>query len=301
MNATLYIGLDAGGTKTALLAEADDGRPAQELTAGGANLQRSGLEATARALVALIREAMAAHPACTSVRICAGVAGAGRAHEQVMLATEIQRLLGDRAPDKLFVVPDGEIALEAAFEGAGGAILIVGTGSLVLARSTDRTIHRAGGWGYLIGDEGSGYAIGREGLRRVAHALDGGPVTALTELVGRELGITSSEVLIRRVYQEHLALQSVAPLVVRAAEVGDLACREIIMEQVGALARQVRWVVSGRDIPAQIALFGGLASAPYYRQALTTSLDDVLPGWSAEPARHEPVYGALLMARRGTR
>ncbi|GIV62294.1 MAG: hypothetical protein KatS3mg044_1160 [Rhodothermaceae bacterium] len=195
----LCIGLDAGGTKTALLARTADGTT-WSARSGGANLQRLGPERTAKRLAGLVLKACARFPEARPARLCAGVAGAGRVEDRQRLHEALLPLLAAQNFETVEVVPDVWIAHEGAFDGAGGVLVLAGTGSIVLARDRHGGFHRAGGWGYLLGDEGSGYAIGLAGLRAVAGAFDGGPATTLTARLARHHGITSPEQLIRRVY-----------------------------------------------------------------------------------------------------
>lgn len=294
-SAPLFAGLDAGGSKTSLLARVD-GAEDVRLNGPAANLQRAGLDGTARVLADLVREAAALRPDAPLGAVCAGVSGAGRPADGPRLAAAVRDLLGTDAPIR--VVHDGEIALEGAFEGGSGVIVIAGTGSIALARTPDGALARSGGWGYVFGDEGSGHALGAGGLRAVANAFDGGPATALTGLVAAHLGLAEREDLIDRVYREALPVQQVAPLVLRAAADGDAPARRIVDAQTAALAEQVRWL-AGRcpDAERRVALIGGLSNEATYREAFFGALRTALPEWTHQKPTHTPVEGALRMAQ----
>lgn len=293
----LDIGLDAGGSKTELLAqEGSDGAAPIALEGPSANLQRQGVDATARVLADLVRRALRHYPSVQDVSVCAGVAGAGRADDQQALARRLEALLSN-ASYHVRVVHDAAIALEAAFEGGSGLIVIAGTGSVVLARTPDGSIERAGGWGYLIGDEGSGYALGACGLRAVAHAFDGGPGTALRPMLAERHGIDHRDTLIRYVYGEDWSIQEVAPLVLDAAAAGDAVATRIVRDQAAALAEQVRWLVErNASIEPRMALLGGLVRVDYYRSALQDALQERLPSWAIDVLESPPVVGALRLA-----
>jgi N-acetylglucosamine kinase-like BadF-type ATPase len=294
------VGLDAGGSGTSLLAECEDCPDRIDRHGAAANPQREGIEQSARTLATLVREALSPHRPIGRLSVCAGVAGAGRSEEQEALARRLRRALADDAGTvQVEVIHDACVALEAAFGAESGLVVIAGTGSIVLARTEDGTMRRAGGWGYLLGDAGSGYAVGRAGLRAVAAAFDGGPETSLCARLGERCGIDGRESLIRRVYQEEVALQDVAPLVIEAAADGDPVAADILTAQADALTQQVEWLLDeADDIAPRIALLGGLLRNEHYARQLRCALRRQVPNWSVEVLRHEPVVGALRRARR---
>lgn len=265
-----------------------------------ANPQRGGVDESARALTALVRETIQPHRPIDRLSICAGVAGAGRSDEQEALANRLRQGLAAVAEVvRVEVVHDASIALDAAFGSGSGLVIIVGTGSVVFARARDRTTRRVGGWGYLLGDPGSGYAVGRAGLRAVAAAFDGGEDTAIRTRVDDQYGINEREALIREVYQDEFAVQNVAPLVIEAAADGDPVAADILTSQAADLVQQVEWLLEEQDgIASRIALLGGMVQNKPYTQVLRHVLRERVPDWSVEILRHEPVVGALQRAHR---
>ncbi|MGI9175222.1 MAG: BadF/BadG/BcrA/BcrD ATPase family protein [Rhodothermales bacterium] len=295
---TAYVGIDAGGSKTTLVARLGHDETTDVTLAGpAANPYRVGVEEAARVMAELTSEALQSLPEAAAVSVCAGVAGAGRPDDQESLTRYLRRELSGPLPLDVRVVHDGVIALEGAFDGGSGLIVIAGTGSLVLARTEAGAVVRSGGWGYLFGDEGSGHALGTEGLRAVASALDGGPDTSLSTLLSERHDITTAEDLVQRVYREGWPVQHVAPLVIEAATEGDAVAHAILQDQTARLAAQVAWT-SGRcdAITPRIAFLGGLTNEAPYNAALAAALGKKLPAWRVEKARHAPVYGALRLA-----
>lgn len=292
------IGLDVGGTKTHLLAERASGADRTEQRGPGANLQRVGLRAVVDTLEGLIREALPGP--VRRVAVCAGVAGAGRADEQAALQERLRTALADVAERVCVAVThDATIALEAAFGAEGGAIVIAGTGSVVLGRGRGGTTRRAGGWGHRLGDAGSGHAVGRAALRAVAAAYDGGPPTALRGRVQERYDIASRADLFRWTYREEATLAEVAPLVGTAAAAGDVVAKEILVSQTAALARQAAWVVGAAEEPApRVALLGGMLRSEPYARALRDALGACLPQASVSRLQKAPVVGALRRAHR---
>jgi N-acetylglucosamine kinase-like BadF-type ATPase len=297
----LYIGLDAGGSKTTMVAGRSLSDAPMRREGPCANLQRQGLDATADVLAALIRQAMQAYPGSAEVSVCAGVAGAGDDVEQEALAETVCGLLDRETPRHLRIVHDAAIALEGAFEGGSGIIVIAGTGSICLARTTGGDMLRAGGWGYLLGDEGSGHALGLAGLRAIALAFDGGPSTRLSSLLADRYGIDTPRALVHQAYQKKWPVQQMAPLVVQAAEEGDDVAEALIREQTGLLARQVAGMAQRTEaITPRAALLGGLNKEPFYKQALVSALLALLPAWTVQEPAASPVFGALQLAMKNT-
>jgi N-acetylglucosamine kinase-like BadF-type ATPase len=199
------------------------------------------------------------------------------------------------------VVEDGQVALEAALGDGSGGVMIVGTGSVVLGRTKEGRVLSVGGWGYLLGDEGSGHAIGLAGLKLVVAAFEGRPTGAVPDLVRRQFSIQSRADLIHRVYRAQWALQEVAPLVIAAAASGDAHALEILEAEAEGLIGQVAWMVeqAGTDIEPRLAMLGGLSRETFYRRMLERVLEARCPGWRVVPPVHpKPVAGAVRLARK---
>lgn len=298
--ARLVVGLDAGASKTRLRAE-HTALPARiERVGDGANPNRGGVEATAEVLVGLVEAALRDVPAVEQLSICAGVAGAGRVDAQQALADALRAAFGETARSvQIEVVPDAVIAIDAAYDDGSGVVVIAGTGSMVLARTTGGSLRRAGGWGHVLGDDGSGYALGRAGLRAVAEAFDGGAGTALRARVRDRFGIDDRDALLRAVYRDPFDVSAVAPLVVDAAAKGDEVASSLLSDQVTRLAKQVEWVLGrGEALAPRITLLGGLLRNDHYAQCLRRALKKRVPDWTVEQLRDDPVVGALRRARR---
>ena len=299
MAGTVCVGIDAGGTLVRVLAIGDDDHILLQEELPGANPQRHGIEATAAALSVAINTVVDSISAADRIVVCAGVAGAGRTADADRIRQLCLERLPAEIPIRLAVVHDGIVALEGAFSGESGAIVIAGTGSLILARTSGGEIERAGGWGYLIGDEGSGYALGAAGIRAVAAQIDGGAESVLTAMVAEAHGIDSRDALINAVYRDALPLQALAPLVLAAAEDGDEIAQGILKSEVRTLASQLFDLSRIRpDVQPRIALFGGLIRNHLYRTSLSEAIGSQLPSWLVVEPRESPVHGALRLARK---
>jgi N-acetylglucosamine kinase-like BadF-type ATPase len=193
----------------------------------------------------------------------AGLAGAGNASAREAVANA----LGSRGlATRVVVGTDVEAAFHDAFGEGPGVLLIAGTGSIAWARDHDGTAHRVGGWGRDLGDEGSGFRLGLEALRRIMRAMDGRDTpTGLQEVVLGALGLADPTELVAWVARASKGdVAALAPVVVGVAELGDAGAQAIVDEAVGALEGHVRAAVrrlghTGRDTGGvEVVLWGGL-------------------------------------------
>jgi len=303
------IGLDGGGTKTKAQLADLNGTVAAETQGGPSNFQIIGVEESAKNILDLI-ETCCHTVGCNISEIgslVAGLAGAGRTADQHVIEAGLHDAAQKRGIylNDLKIESDARIALEGAFLGKKGIVLICGTGSIAFARTDKGRIIRAGGWGRLVGDEGSGHDIGREALRSVARMIDGrGKTTRIAGQLASRFGLKSQEEIIRAVYRDNFDVSSVAPLVLNAARQGDPVAREILETAAHDLVELVQAVLNGmkktqrfsrQKIP--VALSGGLlGSKNAYSTKVRNLLRRFLPNTSVQEPIAQPVRGAVLMA-----
>lgn len=307
-NKEFVIGIDGGGTKTAAILADLQGNIVVEETAGASNFQVIGTEKAADVLLNLIRKCCKdADCSVADVQcIVAGLTGAGRDSDKKHIGEALVELAKENRIElnKVVMESDARIALEGAFRGEPGIILIAGTGSIAFAKDQSGAIYRTGGWGRLLGDEGSGNTIGRDGLSAVTKHLDGrGKETLLTKLVAKEFGLSTQEKLITAVYREQFDVASIAPLVIQTAQSGDAECARILNKAAFELSEHVRALISEiekssrvvRKIP--LALIGSvIASDNVFTKILTNKITFSLPQITLVKPQSSPVYGAVLMA-----
>jgi glucosamine kinase len=191
------------------------------------------------------------------------MAGAGR--EDARLALEAA-LAGAGLAERVGVGTDVEAAFQDAFGDGPGLLLMAGTGSIAWGRAEDGRVARVGGWGWLLGDEGSGYAIGVEAMKRVARSADGrAPVTRLSAALLERLGLRDPEELIAwSGTAPRAAVAALVPDIHAAAIAGDAAAAEILETAVEALEAHVLTLLGTlgpwRRSPT-VALGGGLLSS----------------------------------------
>lgn len=238
------IGVDAGGTRTrARLAEAATGRVLGEGVGGPGNALSVAPELLVRHLVAALRGAAPSGGSVAAVVGGFAGGGPGGGRERALLAlTAALAEAGLRAAG-VDVRGDADVAFAGgAGTPADGLVLIAGTGAAGARVANRRAVSAADGDGWLLGDAGSGFWLGREALRAVLAALDGrGPSTLLAGPVGELCGGLSKEHVVRYAYgAEPVRLASLSPVVVEVAGLGDVVASGILDRAVGELVTTVR-------------------------------------------------------------
>jgi glucosamine kinase len=271
---------------------------------GGCAVRPGQAESSAEVIAAVVRDALAAAdmPHVVPKVLCAGVAGAGRDAERQALW---QALVSHELAEEVVVHADATVALDDAFGDGPGVLLVAGTGSVAFGRSPAGTFARCGGWGPVIGDEGSGAWIGRRALSVVAAAADGRePETALSGavLTGAQVNDVS-ELIGWASTATPAALATLAPVVLSVAEGGDLRANSLVslaVEEltlhVRALARQL-FVDERAAMP--VALAGGLLGrGSLLRKRLEHRLKSAVPGAQIRVEPVVPARGAVRGALR---
>ena len=165
----ILIGADVGGTKTAV-GVSDGERILARAEGSGAAVRPGRALASASVIAEVVRQALAGAGRLSGDVLFVGAAGAGREPERDELR---KALRAENLAAAVVVATDIEIALAAAFDEGPGIVVSAGTGSVAVGRDRSGRQHRIGGYGWQMGDEGSGYAIGREALVAVSRAADG--------------------------------------------------------------------------------------------------------------------------------
>jgi N-acetylglucosamine kinase-like BadF-type ATPase len=301
------LGIDAGGTKTVCLLADEHGSILSEGRGGGANLHTSG-ELEVEKVLHEVMEAAIGDRDIMPAAVCLGIAGVDR-EDEARTVRAIMRRIGHKS--RIVVVNDALVALVAGAGNAPGIVIIAGTGSIVYGRNARFEAARAGGWGHIIGDEGSGYWIGREALAAIMREVDGrGPETRLTDAVLAHFGIADTSRLPRIVYDRELPRMSVAalgPIVEQARELGDVVAAGILERAADELvlaARSVTTRLEMRGDEFDVVLAGGVFRVvPWLAYEVTRRLVEVAPRSRVGLLEQEPAIGAVCLAlaeARGT-
>jgi glucosamine kinase len=298
---SLFLAIDAGGTKTTCLL-ADESQVLGRATTGSIKLMRVGeAEASARLQAMLKEVSLAAGVSLAEVtQTCIGIAGVTIEAVRDWAEGEIAKSVGGN----ILLAGDDEIALDGAFRGGPGILIIAGTGSNVRGRAADGEMYSAGGWGPALGDEGSGFWIGQEALRAGFWAKDRGvPTTLLTE-VGELWGAKSlGEIVEMGNARPSPDFPALAPLVARCADAGDELAAAVLERAGVELAEQVALVAlkmkeSGGEGKIEAAYTGSvLEHISQVRSAMISALKTSAPEVTVVEGAVDALEGALWRAR----
>lgn len=300
----IVIGIDGGGSKTHAIVADEAGTTIGQATGPGSAVKPGEEEASAEVITSVVREALeaAGMSHVTPRVICVGVAGAGRenARQALWQALVARDIAGD-----IVVHTDTGIALDDAFGDGPGVLLIAGTGSAAFGRSPAGSTARCGGWGPVIGDEGSGAWIGRRALSIVSAAADGREAqTALTGAILTAAEVNEvSELIPWAAAATRDQIAALAPVVFTVADNGDLRANALIslaveelMLHVRALAQQL---FGDERAAVPVALTGGLMKkGTTLRKRLEHRLRAAVPGAQIKAGEINAARGAVRGALR---
>jgi N-acetylmuramic acid 6-phosphate etherase len=300
----LVLAVDGGGSKTASLLARSDGTVIGRGAAGASNHQSIGIQNAERELTLAVDRAFAdaGMKRATVAAACLGLSGVDRPEDHLLTQSWLDRTLpGTNA----MIANDAHLVLAAGTPDGWGIALICGTGAICFGRDPEGRKARSDGWGHLLGDDGSGYYLGRAALRAVMRAYDKrGPDTVLTDAVLAHWTLSEPERLLYRVYHEGVTPTEVAALsrlVSSAAEADDAVALKIVREAGYELANTVRSVAEaiGFEGPIPAALAGGaITKGTLIRQAFLEEISEL--GLELDPVEcvDQPVVGALRLALR---
>jgi glucosamine kinase len=281
------IGLDVGGSTTRAVRSAS-GVVLAEARAGSANIASVGVAEAGRQLDAVLAAVGTADVAA----VCAGAAGADNPESVAV----VRELVAERVPGaRVLVVHDAQLLLAAAGTDVGVAV-ISGTGSSAWGIRADGTHARAGGWGFLLGDEGSGYRVAIDAVQHALRLVDAGaPADALSRAIVAACGVSGPELLIPHVHtvRDRSYWADLARIVPELAAGGDPAARAVLDAAADALAGIATTVLSRLDIDGPVVLGGGfVVNQPLLQQAVR----ERLPGSTVHVLTEPPVRGAVRLA-----
>ncbi len=301
--ARYVIGIDGGGTKTLGAIATEEGKILAQHEVGSTNHHSNPLyivKANLRDLITTLltkANVRAEDVAC----VCSGMAGVDRPDDKAL----VKGIMAELLPCALAVpINDGLIALVGGTLRAFGIIVISGTGSIAVGVNKQGVQGRAGGWGHILGDEGSGYMIGLRGLRAVCRAYDGrtGP-TLLQDIVMKHFGFERPEQILGCVKQNggsKTEIGALSRLVHEASAKGDATATQILREEADELALAAAAVAKKLfpdDTDYEIVVGGGnLRKSPLFFELFQQAVTKRLPGISVILPRREPVEGAVLYA-----
>lgn len=295
----LFLGVDGGQSSTTALIGEETGRiighgrggPCNHVTT--AEGRAKFLSAIGGCLDQACREAEIEPATARFATVCLGLSGG--AEDKEIYARELIRA------QRYKITHDAEIALTGATAGEPGIIMIAGTGSMAFGRNARGEKARAGGWGYIFGDEGGAFDLTRRALRAALQFEEGwGEQTTLRELLLQATGTTSANELLHQFYGrfDRSYIATLAALVTQAAAGGDKVAVAILHVAANKLALYVTGVYKQLFAAATpVAHVGGVFASDLFRGEFSRSVWDSV-GCTVIPPRFSPAEGALLEALR---
>ena len=302
-----YLGLDAGGTRTECALAQDDTVLARA-SSGTIKILLASVEDAEKNLDDLLRAISAQSGVALDSIACTCVGLAGISVPRV--ADWVRQALQARVSGDILLAGDEEIALDAAFSGGAGVLVVAGTGSNLIGRASDGRLIHVGGWGPVLADEGSGSWIGRQAVRAVFDALDRDTTTLLLPKILQAWYLPNVAALIdaanRNPSPDFAAL---TPIVVEAAQQGDFYAAQVL-EQAGhflgmyaaLVVQRVEALEGARAASPEVAFTGSILRqiAPV-RDAMFAFIRRELPGIRIRREAVDSVQGALWRARHDQR
>lgn len=296
------VGMDGGGTKTAVIVTPEDQEePVLSFTAGPINYNGGDAGAIAAAFGEIFNQIKSC---CTSlaevVHVCIGAAGVSNP----AVARFVEQQVRDNGySGPLTITGDQETALYGAQNAMQGIILIAGTGSICFGVNEKGERHRTGGFGHLIDDEGSGYSIGRELLSVLVQAEDGRIAdTMIPALVYKQLGLGTVQEVIGFVYDKNTTkkdIAALAPVMTAACGLGDARALQLAEQCADRLFELVVPVIERLELyESKIAIAGSvLQKSRFVREALERKLARSYPQTQLIMPVHNAAYGAVLLGK----
>ncbi len=285
---TFIMAIDAGGTSTKALFTTLSGTDLATASSRPFNLRQRDRDRFRKIMIDLFSKLMddIQEVGLVPDAVMIGVAGAGDKEDRA----ELKDVIENRWQRSLVRIHhDAFIAHYGAFEGGPGVIVTSGTGSIAFGKNAAGEEIRAGGWGWLLGDEGSAWWIGREALRSVLSMKEGGRETSLSEPILSQLKINDPYEILSVVYKDRFergSVSNLSELVFVAAGAGDEVALDILRQAGRELGKIAVMVARRLSIPArdlEVALMGGVGvgAFEYMKDGLTEILNEYDPSDTA--------------------
>jgi len=298
---SLVLGIDGGSTKTVCVLMDSTGQVLGRGEAGGSNYQSAGKEAAFDSIQLAIATAMESTEFGEVASISLGLAGVARPKD-VQVAHSFIEHLGFKDAE-IAVCHDALIALVGGLGHDVGIVALAGTGSMVYGRNQQGRTQRVGGWGHVLGDEGSAYYIAVRGMQAAMRGYDGrSQPTILQQSLRHYLRLINLEDLVEIIYQRGWGVReiaAIAPIVDRAAASGDEVALGIIEDAVQELALATQRVIQGLFSTVDVCVVTGGSvwdGESQMRARFAQTVTMLEPMAKVIPPQNEPAYGAALLA-----
>jgi N-acetylglucosamine kinase-like BadF-type ATPase len=310
------LGIDGGGSKTVCVLMDETRQVISRGEAGASNYQSIGVAAAQQsiefAIMAATDKAVNVTKPIKITAICLGLAGVGRAEDIEVVKGLVKELQNSQvlpinwalSASNIIICHDALIALVGGIGNNVGIVAAAGTGSIVFGRNHQGVTKRVGGWGYILGDEGSAYKIAISGVKAALKADDGSGIpTSLVEIFKVYLELSSLEGLVELIYRRGWGVTEIAALaeiVDLAAALGDEVANKIIEDAVKYLVTATSTVIekifSDRSNLNVVTTGSVWLGKSKMHEKFTASLGKQFPEVKVMFPKHEPAYGAGLLA-----
>ncbi len=293
-----FIGIDGGGTKTKGILTDNNLHIIKTVTADSSNPYIVGFKKSSVIISGLIKKLYK-----NGVNVTAGISGAGRKKDADKIKSLVKINLNKLNIEiaRIEIYSDARIALEGAFPGRSGMLLIAGTGSILYYKDSDNNFSRVGGFGRYVGDEGSGYSIGRKGLNIAAKTLDKRiSKNILADRIIDSLKISNIDDFITKIHADRFDFSSIAPIVIESAQKGDKISKKILDDETDELISHISIALTNIDekkVP--LCLSGGLISNKnYYSKLLIKKIKSRFNRIIIQEGEFSPEIGAILLTKK---
>jgi N-acetylglucosamine kinase-like BadF-type ATPase len=298
------IGVEGGGTKTNTALADEFGNIVGQSKSGPSNFLIVGFEKASENIIAGINECLTNTKISKNniKSIMLGLTGAGRVLDQNNMKNAFKEYSEKQGFlfDQIIVDSDARISLEAVFPNKPGMIIIAGTGSIMFGKDAEGNIYRVGGWGRILGDEGSGLYIGKKGLTAAIRQIDGrGETTFIADLISERFNLNSLETIIKAIYTDNFDIASLAPLIFEAADKNDKIALTILDDAVDELFQHIKAMIKKIKFDNKIGIsFIGsiITNDNYTKRKLIDRINSEFKELEIIVSESEPITGALVMA-----
>lgn len=313
------LGIDGGGSKTTCILMNRSGQVIGRGEAGASNYQSIGVEAAKKSIATAIQQSLIASNLNQNIQtqnikiegICLGLAGVGRPKDIEVVKNIVQDLRNSKLlpitwnlqPQNIIICHDALIALVGGIGRDVGIVVAAGTGSIIFGRNSQGETKRVGGWGHILGDEGSAYKIAIAGMQAALKVYDGREIySCLLEDFQQHLDLANIEDLVDVIYRRGWNVKKIAalaPIVDRAAAKGDRIANEIIDDAVQELVKGTSTVIERIFQPGEVlevVTTGSMWLSWGMRKRFVNAVGENFPGVEVILPRFEPAYGAGLLA-----
>ena len=297
-----YLGIDGGGTKTVAIICDENGTLVSRYVGKSINYNSVGTDEARKNLKETVDGVLEGKGIALSSAFIGMPALADRADDSFT-----QELCGGIIDcPKIAMDSDVYIGLEAMNCDGAAAMVVSGTGSMAVGKLDDGKIIHTGGWGYILGDEGSGYALGLDAVKAAICGAEGSaPATELTQKVLEHFNISGIDSLIDIFYDPPISnsvVAKVAPVLFACAHNGDEVANGIITRHAGLLADTVAALLKNMPCGTPLGMWGGiLVNCEIFREQFVSLINKKFPETQVEIIKYPPEYGAVFAAMKEDR